>query len=315
MNSLVMTKTLKGVVPPIVTPFTNEGEIDDGLLREEIRYHVESDVSGIVVTGSTGEGNRLSYNEHEQIYEIAADVVDGDIPLVAGIIAWDTREAVEKASLAQTMGFDYLQVSPPPSYYRSQIPTADGLVNFYREVGEQCGVPIMIYDVMEHIDITTETVERIADVVPELHGVKVSSDFQTIASLQQSLGDELCIMSGLSQAQYPSYVLDIDGGIMGINAILPRVSVEIWEAVCNDNHDHARELFFATTPLVLSSMKKYGNNFPNGVKAAIDVLGRDPGRPRRPFQMPDSNVLERIEQSISYMRSQNVHEDPDTETL
>lgn len=301
-----MDGALHGVVPPVVTPFGSDGEIDEELFRAELRYHREAGVHGVSVAGSTGEGNALSTGEHERVFELAVDEVGDDLPVAAGIITTSAREAVAKAEAARRAGADYLQVTPP--HY--QTPSDDGLVAFFAALGE-VGLPILVYDVIEHVDVDADLLARIADEVPELYGIKQSGgDVHGVANVVHALGDDLCVMSALDDVLYPTYVLGVDGAIAGVNAIVPRVSVDLWEAAGDGDHERARRLHEATLPLARAAVWDYPVNFPGGVKAAIDLLGREPGVARTPMHVPDDDRLERIEAAIEHMRARGVEERP-----
>lgn len=300
-----MTNDLSGVVPPVVTPFDDAGDLRESALRDELRYHADAGVHGVSVCGSTGEGNALSVGEHERVYEIANDEVGGDMPVVAGVIATSAREAVRKADRARDAGCDYLMVTPP--YY--QEPTEDGLVEFFATIGREVGLPILIYDVIEKVDVTAEIAARMVDEVPELYGIKQSGgDMHGLANMLQIVGDDLVIMSALDDLLYPSFALGANGSIAGTNGIIPRLSVELWEAVQAGDHARAREIHEATLPLARATIWGYDVNFPGGVKAAVEMLGRDPGSPRVPIIRPADDRLTIISDAIDYMHRHGVRE-------
>jgi 4-hydroxy-tetrahydrodipicolinate synthase len=120
-------------------------------------------------------------------------------------------------------------------------------------------------------------------------------------------GDDGFVLGGLSIAQYPQYTLGIDGGIVGISSVCPRVSVQIWEAVQRGDYERARDLHFSIVPLIRAAMEDYESNFPAGEKTAIDVLGRNPGHLFHPFQRSDDKQ-EEIETAVAHMRGEGTTE-------
>ncbi|QLG61789.1 dihydrodipicolinate synthase family protein [Halorarum salinum] len=296
-----------GVVPPIVTPFDEAGEIDADALREEIRYHLDSGVNGVSVAGSTGEGNALSVDEHELVYGVAVDEVDGSVPVVAGVIATSAREAAAKAERARDVGADAVMATPP-HYER---PTDDGLVDYFAAVGDAGGLPILIYDVIEKVDVTADLAARIADEVPELYGIKQSGgDMHGLAHMLNTVGDELTVLTALDDLLFPSYVLGAEGTIGGVTSVYPRVSVDLWEAVRNGEIDRARAIHEATLPLARAAVWDRDGNYPGGVKAAIELLGRNPGHPRNPIVDSSGADRERIADAVAAMRDRGVYENP-----
>ncbi|QLG27278.1 dihydrodipicolinate synthase family protein [Halorarum halophilum] len=299
---------IHGVVPPVVTPFEETGEVDADALREEIRYHLDSGVNGVSVAGSTGEGNALSVDEHEEVYGVAVDEVDGSVPVVAGVIATSAREAAAKAERARDAGADAVMATPP-HYER---PTDDGLVDYFAAVGDAGGLPILIYDVIEKVDVTADLATRIADDVPELYGIKQSGgDMHGLANMLTAVGDELTVLTALDDLLFPSYVLGAVGTIGGVTSIYPRVSVDLWEAVQDGDIDRARTIHEATLPLARAAVWDRDGNYPGGVKAAIELLGRNPGHPRSPIVDSSGADRERIADAVAAMRDRGVYERPE----
>ncbi|WP_254546880.1 dihydrodipicolinate synthase family protein [Halomarina pelagica] len=296
---------IRGVVPPIVTPFDETGAVDADALREEIRYHLDAGVNGVSVAGSTGEGNALSVDEHEAVYSIATEEADGEVPVVAGVIATSAREATAKAERARDVGADAVMATPP-HYER---PTDDGLVDYFAAVGDAAGLPILIYDVIEKVDVTAELAARIAEEVPELYGIKQSGgDMHGLANMLTTVGDDLTVLTALDDLLFPSYVLGAEGTIGGVTSIYPRVSVDLWEAVQVGDVDRARTIHEATLPLARAAVWDREGNYPGGVKAAIEILGRNPGRPRNPIVESSGADRRRIAAAVETMRARGVHE-------
>lgn len=303
-----MTQELGGIVPPIVTPFDENQEIDEEALREEIRYHLNAGVHGISVAGSTGEGNALTQEEHSLVYDIAVEEADGSVPVVAGAIATSAREAAEKAERARRAGADYVMATPP--HYMT--PTDDGLVEYFRVVSERGELPILIYDVIDHVDVTDELAARMAEEVPELYGIKQSGgDFHGLSNMLSTVGEDLQILTALDDLLYPSFQIGAKGSIAGVNAIYPRLSVELWNAVQDGDLERGEQLHFATHRLARSAVWEAQVNFPGGVKAAINLLGRDAGSARTPIHLPGTEKREEISDAIDHMHEQGVYENPE----
>lgn len=302
-----MTQELHGVNPPLISPLDADGNLAESAFREEIRYHLDAGVSGVVVGGSTGEGMRMNDAELQHLYETAVDEVDGAVPVVAGVIARHTREATVKAKQARDAGVDFLMATPPTGYAGSHMASDDAIRAYYEEIGAAAELPIVIYDVMSLLDLDDELVGDLVANVPEIAGIKVSSSLANITYYSQAVGDDGFVLGGLSIAQYPQYALGVDGGIVGISSVCPRVSVQIWEATQRGDYDRARDLHFSIVPLIRAAMEDYESNFPAGEKTAIDVLGRDAGHLFDPFRRSEGK-RESIEAAVEHMRGQGTTE-------
>jgi len=112
-----------GIVPPVVTPFDQDEEIGEGLLRAEVRYLIEhAGVHGVAVGGSTGEGHTLSTDELRRIVGAAVEEARGRVPVIAGIIVDSTRQAIERGRALSDLNVAALQVTPVHYLFR---PTDD----------------------------------------------------------------------------------------------------------------------------------------------------------------------------------------------
>ena len=92
-----MSQDLIGIIPPIVTPFTASGEVDEQAFRGVVRFMLKKQVHGICVGGSSGEGHTYSAQEFTRLMEIACEEAAGRVPVVAGIIVNSTRDAIARA--------------------------------------------------------------------------------------------------------------------------------------------------------------------------------------------------------------------------
>ena len=92
-----MKKDIYGIAPPVITPFDSNEELDEAALRRDVRFLIEkAGVHGLAVGGSTGEGHTLSTQELRTSVAAAIEEAHGRVPIIAGIIADSTRQAIER---------------------------------------------------------------------------------------------------------------------------------------------------------------------------------------------------------------------------
>jgi 4-hydroxy-tetrahydrodipicolinate synthase len=134
----------EGVLPAIITPFKRNSTMDLDLegLRSNIAFLLEQGVHGIVPCGSTGESATLSFEEHEQVIEVAIDEVDGRVPVLAGTGSNNTAEAIRFTEAAKDLGADGALVISP--YYNK--PNRSGLIKHYNRIAD-IDLPIVMYNV------------------------------------------------------------------------------------------------------------------------------------------------------------------------
>src|SRR5262249_46388351 len=145
-QSLMSIHSIQGIIPPLVTPFVNDDEIDEQAHRAEVRHMVEkAKIHGLAVCGSTGEGHTLTTEETHRITAWTVDEVKGRVPVIAGIIADSTRSAIERAKAVADLGVAALQVTPVHYVFR---PDDDSMLRFFAAVSEKSGLPVIIYNVV-----------------------------------------------------------------------------------------------------------------------------------------------------------------------
>ena len=131
----------KGVFPAAVTPFTQEGTVDEGSLRLLIDLFISEGVQGLVAVGSTGEWFSLNDEERVHVFRIFHEQVAGRVPVVGGTSAIGTRETVALTEVARDIGLDGCLVLPPPY----AMPSRSEVVAHLHEVAD-VGLPVMLYN-------------------------------------------------------------------------------------------------------------------------------------------------------------------------
>ena len=105
----------KGSIPALVTPFKENGSIDERCLRFLINWHIKNKSDAILVCGTTGESATLTHKEHKEVIKIAVEEAKGRIPIIAGAGSNSTSEALELAQFSKKVGADAILVITP--YY------------------------------------------------------------------------------------------------------------------------------------------------------------------------------------------------------
>ena len=285
---------LRGVIPPMVTPF-KEGseEIDLELLALEAKYIASTGVHAICVTGSTGEGQGLTEDEIFTIVQTVVNAVGSDIHVIGGVIADTTHETIQKGLAAKRGGAKSLQITPPHYLW---APSVEGLVQHFKQVGEAVELPLLIYNVVPWVDIDVHAMSRIIDEAPWVLGVKQSGgDMHKIADMMAALHDRVPITSGIDDLMYPTFVLGVDGAVSCLCAIFPELTQELFQAVQDGEHDRAKQIHSRLLP-VWRTIE--GNNMTAKAKYAIGLLGREVGVSRGPILAPDADQKEAIRRAL-----------------
>ena len=292
-----MTVEISGVIPPLVTPFTNDQEIDEEATRREIEYMIEVGVHGIVLGGSSGEGEKLAVEEVCRLAEIAVDQVGGRVPVIAGVIENSTRAAIQRGKALKDTGIDALQVT---SVHYLHWPNEAGTLRYFDEIGEAVELPIVLYNVVPWNMIEVPTIMKMAD-----HGwvvaVKQSGgDILKLADLMQKVhatDSGLRVMSAIDALLFSTFLMGSHGTIGFTASVLPRLTLALWNACQSVQIERAQELHERMLPVVLL-WQSCTTDQESAMKAAIEVQGRHVGPPRSPALPVTTNLRARIEQVV-----------------
>ena len=287
---------LGGIIPPIVTPFTRNGDIDFDVFRREVRHLLECGVHGLSPGGSTGEGAALTNDELSRLVQIARQEAGPSLPIVAGVIRTSTHEAVRTALAARDAGADALMVTPV--FYNVLVPDDAGNEQFYRTLSDRVGLPIVVYNVIPQNEIRPDLFLRLLD-IEHVVGIKQSvGGVMGFYEMKQAVGERGLVYSATDEMLYSTFALGADGAISAILSLLPKSCVAMWDLTRAGDHEGARAIQDELFPVWMAVR---GNQFPARMKAALAAMGRDCGYPRSPMVMPDEAYVARIAQLVRHV--------------
>jgi 4-hydroxy-tetrahydrodipicolinate synthase len=273
-----MTLDLHGIIPPLVTPFDADENVDENALRAEVRYHLDRGVHGLCVTGSTGDGQMLSAEDSAAVATAAVKEVAGRVPVISGIIRDSTAEVIRYGRLLRDTGVDALQVTPV--HYLFQ-PDEENTIAYYRRISEETGLPVLIYNVIPYALIPATTVARILNEVPGVVAVKQSGgNIHQLADLLHYAPTGGKVFTAVDDLLYPGYLLGAQGAISATLTVVPELCVAQWEAVQRGDHAEALAIHNKLLPIWRAID---GPNMTVRIKAALALQGRDGGHGRSPL--------------------------------
>ena len=183
----------KGSNVALVTPFKND-KLDEENYIKLIHFHIENGTNGLVPAGTTGESPTLSHNEHEKVIELCVSESKGKIPVFAGTGSNSTEEAVSLTKHAEKIGADGALIVTP--YYNK--PTQEGLYQHYKLINDQCGIPILIYNIPSRsvIDMSVDTMARLSE-LKNIIGVKdATGDLDRVDQTLKKIGKDFIQLTG-----------------------------------------------------------------------------------------------------------------------
>ena len=258
---------LKGSMVALVTPFRN-GEVDVATLQKLVEFHIKEGTSGIVPCGTTGESATLSHDEHEQVIEMVIQAARGRVAVIAGTGSNNTQEALRFTRHAQRAGADGALLIAP--YYNK--PTQEGLYRHFREIAEQGGIPIVVYNIASRtgVNIEPETFARLSK-VSNIVAVKESSgNLEQMSRIKQLCGERVVLLSGDDSLTLPVLAIGGTGIISVVANIVPKPVARMVAAFHKGKLTEARKIHYELLSLVRAMFIETN---PIPVKTAMGLMG------------------------------------------
>lgn len=223
------TKTYGGVVVPMVTPVTPEGNLDTEAVVRIIQSFVKNQVSPLLM-GTTGEGNSVSQADARLLVDTAVKAAAGKIKVYAGLTGTCISEQMAQVDAFTASGADVI-VATLPSYYSL---TPEQMENYYRRLADYSKLPVMLYNILAttHMTIPVDVVERLAD-HPNIVGLKDSErDLDRMAQLIafSREREDFCYFCGWAAQSSHSLALGGDGIVPSTGNFTPGMFYRLYTA-------------------------------------------------------------------------------------
>ena len=183
----------KGSNVALITPFKNNA-LDEEAYIKLIHFHMDNGTSGLVPAGTTGESPTLNHEEHQRVIDLCIKESAGRIPVIAGTGSNSTDEAISLTAHAEKVGANGVLIVTP--YYNK--PTQEGLYQHYKAINDNCGVPILIYNIPGRsvIDMSVDTMARLFE-LKNIVGVKdATGDLDRVDQQLSKMGKEFIQLTG-----------------------------------------------------------------------------------------------------------------------
>jgi len=236
----------KGSFTALITPFKN-GELDEQAFSRFVEWQISEGSHGLVPVGTTGESPTLSHDEHKRIVELTVEVADKRVPVIAGAGSNATREAVDFASHAKSVGADAVLVVTP--YYNK--PTQEGLYQHFKAINDAVDIPIIIYNIPGRsvIDMSVDTMSRCYK-LKNVVGVKDATANLARASQQRAaMGPEFNMLSGEDATALGFMAHGGTGCISVTSNVAPRLCADFQNACLAGDYKTALALQDRLMPL------------------------------------------------------------------
>jgi 4-hydroxy-2-oxoglutarate aldolase len=282
--------TLRGVIPPLVTPFRADGCLDLAAFEADVEALAAHDLAGLLVLGSNGEAASLEDGEKEALVTAARRRTPGRF-LLAGTGLESTRATIALTAKVADLGADAVLVLTP-HYYKARM-TPDALRRHFEAVADASPVPVYLYSVPAFTGLPWPPglAEALAP-HPRIAGMKESSgDVGLLGRIVASAPDRFEVTCGNALVFYPALCAGAVGGVLAVANCVPRATAALYRAFAAGDHARARRIQEALLPLAATISTSYGVA---GLKVAMRLAGFRGGEVRAPLLPPPASAVDEI---------------------
>jgi dihydrodipicolinate synthase/N-acetylneuraminate lyase len=296
-----MAKRFEGIYPPVITSFTESGDIYEKGIRRVIGYLMSEGIHGFFINGSYGSAILMSVEERKNVAEIIHDEVNGRLPIITHVGEASTRATVELAKHAERLGSAAVAAVAPYYYSGANAYDEEQIIRHFADIAASVGVPTFIYNNprTSGYNLTPGLLARLVEV--GVLGMKDSSgSFTLLGEFSQAatrVNADFSCMSGSVGLLQPAFNIGLKGCIAGTANAFPELVVALYKALEAHDWEKSREL--QTTVIAQRKIQAASGFRPAGCYTFLKLKGIDCGTVRRPWREPN-------EQETRYMKQEAI---------
>ncbi|ATQ69103.1 MULTISPECIES: dihydrodipicolinate synthase family protein [Methylosinus] len=275
-----MTDTIRGIVAYPVTPFSDEGGIDERAFRRVTENLLRSKPAAVAFLGSAGESAYLTEEEWRHGARLGVETVAGRTPVIVGVAELTTAAAVAKARYASEIGANMLMVIPV-SYWKL---TEAEIFDHYAAIATATDLPIMAYNNpgTSGVDMSPEFLVRLVRELPTVRFIKESSgDLNRMHAIYKLSNGTIPFYNGANHMALEAIAAGAAGWCTAAPNLLDDRPARLFELVQAGDIARARALFYEILPVLRFIV--FGG-LPTTVKAGLALRGLPAGAPRPPLK-------------------------------
>ncbi|AVD37031.1 4-hydroxy-tetrahydrodipicolinate synthase [Clostridioides difficile] len=276
----------KGSAVALVTPFTEDNNVNFEKLGELIEYHIENDTDALVVCGTTGEATTMSESEIFAVIKYTVEKVNKRIPVIAGTGSNNTMLSVHMSQEAEKLGVDGLLIITP--YYNKT--NEKGLKLHFETIANSVKLPIILYNVpgRTKVNIKPSVVAELAKIDNIVAVKEASGDLAQVAEIAKLVPEDFAIYSGNDDTILPLLSLGGSGVISVLANICPKETHDLVAKFFEGDIEGSKKLQLDMDALIAALFIEVN---PVPVKTAMNILGFNVGDLRLPLaEMEETNL-------------------------
>ena len=283
----------KGIIPPMMTAFTEEGEIYEEGTRQIVDFIVPH-VQGLYPCGTYGSGPMMSIAERKRAAEIVVDQTKGRVPVIVHVGTADTKNTIELARHAEAIGARAVGAITP--YYNNY--SEDAIFIHFQRLINAVNIPVFLYNNPKSSgnSISPNLLVRLAK--EGLGGVKDSSfDIINYYHSQIALKEfpELNLIIGTEAMLVAAFDAGAKAAVTGLGNVYPELIKKLYDTYLEGDREKLMQLQIDV--LKIRQITKYGPTIPT-CHAILKLRGIDAGYPRLPFTLVSTETEKRVKESL-----------------
>lgn len=298
------SEILKGIIVPLVTPLSDNGEIDKSGLKNLIEHVIQGGVHGIFILGTTGEAQSLSKRQREEMIYETSRIVENRLPLLVGISDTSIGDSILLAQKAKEAGA-YAVVATAPYYFAV---SQSELIAYFENLIDRLPLPLFLYNMPAHTKVTfdPETIKHLAQ-HDQVVGFKDSSANGTylhtvIYTMKEN--PDFMIFVGPEEMTAEMVLMGINGGVNGGANLFPELYVELYDAARKNDIEKVKMLQ-QTVMHISSGIYGQGNEasgYLRGLKCALSIAGICHDFLAMPFRQFQEEYRSRIKKEMTEIK-------------
>jgi 4-hydroxy-tetrahydrodipicolinate synthase len=289
---------MEGIFTPIITPHHDDGAIDKAGFASMAEYLIASGVHCIIVGGSTGEYYAQSFEERVDLMRYARDVINSRVPLMVGVGATRTDEAVALASAAKQAGADAILINSPPY----AVPTDAENAQHALAIDRTANLPIMLYNYPHRTgtNMGAEYLDRVGQ-SPNFRAIKESSGDINRVHMLATRFPNIALGCGMDDQALEFFAWGAKTWICAGSNFLPKEHIALYETcVLKNDFQTGRRIMSALLPLM--SVLEQGGQFVQCVKYGCEIIGQRAGPPRAPLMPLNDAARSQMDETVRTLK-------------
>lgn len=288
----------KGIIPPIITPFTEDGEVNYEVLKQMVNHLIEEGVHGLFPVGTTGEFYAFDDETYRKIIVTVKEAANNRVPIYAGANHITTRGVIRQVKICEEIGVDAVSVLTP--MFVSQ--TQEELYNYYYDIAKSTTLPIIMYNnkPKTNVTIAPETVAKLAE-IPNIIAVKDSTGDMTNTAEYIRLtrnNPNFSVLMGRDTLIYAALCYGASGAIASCANVAPRIASDIYDKFVAGDLKGALEAQFKLAPLRIATNLA---TFPAIIKEGLIQEGYNVGKCLAPIGDVSKEAKDKLHKILKEM--------------